>query len=49
MFAPLIGRSMEVYVDDMLVKSKCTSDHIKDLKDFFDTLRQTVPDEVEPH
>ena len=40
MFAPFIGRSMEVYVDDMLVKSRHVSDHIKDLQDCFDTLRQ---------
>ena len=34
MFASFIGRSMEVYVDDMLVKS------IKDLRDCFNILRQ---------
>lgn len=32
MFTPLIRRTMEVYVNDMLVKSKQESDHIKDLK-----------------
>ena len=31
---------MEVYVDDMLVKSRHTSDHIKDLRDCFNTLQQ---------
>ena len=31
MFKDLIGKSMEVYVDDMLVKSKMTGDHIKHL------------------
>ena len=40
MFALFIGRSMEVYVDDMLVKSRHASDHIKDLQDYFDTLQQ---------
>ena len=39
-FAPFIGKSMEVYVDDMLVKSRRASDHIKDLRDCFNTLRQ---------
>ena len=40
MFAPLIGKSMEVYVDDMLVKSCHAGDHIRDLRDCFNTLRQ---------
>lgn len=39
-FAPLIGRSIEIYMDDMLVKSKRVSYHIKDLKDCFNTLQQ---------
>lgn len=38
MFAPLIRRSMEIYVDDMLVKYKRASDHVKDLNDCFNTL-----------
>ena len=29
---------MEVYVDDMLVKSKKEEDHLDDLKDTFNTL-----------
>ena len=32
MFKDLIGKSMEVYVDDMLVKSKMAGDHTKHLK-----------------
>ena len=40
MFAPLIRKSMEVYVDDMLVKSKLASDYIGDLNEYFDVLRQ---------
>ena len=47
MFAPLIRKSIEVYVDDMLVKSKLASDYIKDLKECFDVLRQ-ISDEAEP-
>lgn len=40
MFAPLIGKSIEVFVDDMMEKSKHVGDHIGDLKDCFDVLRQ---------
>lgn len=40
MFAEQIGRSMEVYVDDMLVKSKETCRHVKDLDDTFRVVRQ---------
>ena len=39
MFARQIGRTMEVYVDDMLVMSKDTVDHITQLKESFDILR----------
>ena len=39
MFAPQIGRNVQVYVDDMLVKSRREEDHLKDLKETFDTLR----------
>ena len=39
MFAPQIGRNVQVYVDDMLVKSRQEEDHLKYLKETFDTLR----------
>ncbi|CAA0837961.1 Unknown protein, partial [Striga hermonthica] len=39
MFATLIGHTMEVYVDDMLVKSVHASDHIMHLQDMFAILR----------
>ena len=39
MFAQQIGRNVQVYVDDMLVKSKREEDHLEDLKETFDTLR----------
>ena len=39
MFAPQIGRNVQVYVDDMLVKSRREEGHLKDLKETFDTLR----------
>ena len=39
MFNKQIGRNMEVYVDNMLVKSKEKKDHLDDLKETFNTLR----------
>ena len=35
-----IGKTMEVYVDDMLVKSKKSSDHTRDLAEIFNILRR---------
>ena len=40
MFNKQIGRNMEVYVDDMLVKSKEELAHLDDLKETFTTLKQ---------
>ena len=40
MFSRQIGRNMEVYMDDMLVKSKEKPTHLDDLKEMFATLRQ---------
>ena len=40
MFSNQIGRNMEVYVDDMLVKSKEELTHLDDLRETFATLRQ---------
>ena len=39
MFAHQIGRNIQVYVDDMLVKNRREDDHLDDLKETFDTLR----------
>ena len=39
MFANQIERNVQVYVDDMLVKSRREDDHLEDLKETFDTLR----------
>ena len=39
MFAQQIGRNVQIYVDDILVKSRREDDHLKDLKETFDTLR----------
>ena len=40
MFNKQIGRNAEVYMDDMLVKSKEEEDHLDNLKKTFNTLRQ---------
>ena len=40
MFSKQIGRNMEVYVDDMLVKSKEELAHLDNLKETFVTLKQ---------
>ena len=38
MFAHQIRRNVQVYVDDMLVKSQWEDDHLDNLKETFDTL-----------
>jgi len=40
MFLLQIGQNVEVYVDDMLVKSQGEEIHLDDLQETFDTLRQ---------
>ena len=40
MFKEPIGKMMEVYVDDMLIKSKVASDHIAHLTDMFKMLKK---------
>ena len=40
MFNKQIGRNMEVYVDDMLIKSKEELAHLDDLRETFATLKQ---------
>ena len=40
MFCPQIGRNVEVYVEDMLVKSLDEDKHLDDLKETFDMLRR---------
>ena len=42
MFRPLLGKTMEVYIDDMLIKSKEHSDHATNLQEAFDLLRAYV-------
>ena len=40
MFEPQLGKNIEVYVDDMVVKSKVVSEHMGDLGAMFDILRE---------
>ena len=40
MFSQQIGRNVEVYVDDMLVKSRDKVDHLNDLEETFNTLQK---------
>ena len=40
MFEPQLGKSIEVYIDDMVVKSKVVSEHVKDLGNIFEIIRK---------
>ena len=40
MFEPQLGKNIEIYVDDMVVKSKMVTEHLGDLGDIFDVLRR---------
>ncbi|XP_024200004.1 protein NYNRIN-like [Rosa chinensis] len=40
MFKDLLGKTMEVYIDDMVVKSKHRKNHIEHLREAFEILRQ---------
>nr|XP_009386119.1 PREDICTED: uncharacterized protein LOC103973313 [Musa acuminata subsp. malaccensis] len=40
LFKQQLGRNMEVYIDDMIVKSKVAGTHLADLAETFQTLRQ---------
>ena len=39
MFRPLLGKTIEVYIDDKLVKSKECPDHAEHLQEAFELLR----------
>ncbi|KAL0402738.1 UNVERIFIED_CONTAM: Retrovirus-related Pol polyprotein from transposon.6 [Sesamum latifolium] len=39
-FCSQIGRNVEMYVDDMLIKSKKVEEHVKDLEETFSVLRK---------
>ena len=40
MFESQLGKSIEVYIDDMVVKSKVVSEHVGDLENIFEILRK---------
>ena len=40
MFEPQLGKNIEVYIDDMVVKSKVVPKHIGDLGNIFEILRK---------
>ena len=40
MFESQLGKSIEVYIDDMVVKSKVVSGHVRDLEVIFGILRE---------
>ena len=40
MFEPQLGKNIEVYMDDMVVKSKVKSEHVNDLGSIFEVLRK---------
>ena len=39
MFELLLGKNIEIYIDDMVVKSKMVSEHLGDLRAIFEVLR----------
>ena len=40
MFEPQLGKNVEVYIDDMVVKSKLVSEHLADITNIFEILRR---------
>uniref|UniRef100_A0A2N9IRH8 Reverse transcriptase domain-containing protein n=1 Tax=Fagus sylvatica TaxID=28930 RepID=A0A2N9IRH8_FAGSY len=40
MFSELLGKTVEVYIDDMVVKSIKSTDHVEDLRKVFEILRR---------
>lgn len=40
LFWDLIGHSMEIYMDDMIIKSNHTKDYISNLSETFDILKE---------
>ena len=39
MFESQLGKNIEIYIDDMVVKSKVISEHLGDLGNIFEVLR----------
>ena len=40
MFEPQLGKKIEIYIDDMVIKSKLESEHINDLGNIFEILKR---------
>ena len=40
MFETQLGKNIEVYIDDMVVKSKLEFEHVNDLRNIFEILRR---------
>ena len=40
MFEPQLGKNIEIYIDDMVVKSKLESEHVNDLENIIEILRR---------
>ena len=40
MFEPQLGKSIEVYIDDIVVKSKVVFEYVGDLRNIFEILRK---------
>lgn len=40
LFKPLIGKTIEVYMDDMIIKSVHPTDHVMHLRETFEVLRK---------
>ena len=40
MFESQVGKNIEIYIDDMVVKSKVDSEHVNDLGNIFTILRK---------
>ena len=40
MFEPQLGKNIEVYINDMVVKIKAESEHVNDLESIFEVLRE---------
>ena len=41
MFEPQLGKNIEIYIDDMVLKSKLESEHVSNLGNIFEILRNT--------
>ena len=39
-FEPQLGKNVEIYIDDMVVKSKLVSEHLANLTNIFEILRR---------